>query len=425
MHVAIIGNGVTGVTAALRLRRQRPDWAITIVSGESDHHFSRPALMYIFMGHMRLEDTKPYPDAFWAEQRIDRMRAWVTGIDTERRLLHFEGQTQPLAYDRLLVATGSRSNRFGWPGQDLRGVQGLYGLQDLELLERNVRGARHAVIVGGGLIGIEFAEMLHARHVEVAFLVRESSFWNNIIPEEESQMINRVIRDAGMGLVLGTNLKAIVDDGSGRVTGVITEHGERIDCQLVGLTPGVSPNTAVIAGTPIATGRGVLVDFSFRTSVDGVFAAGDCAELVTPGEGRNLIQQVWYTGRRQGEVAADVIAGEERVYQPGIWFNSAKFLDLEYQVYGQVGPMAPDEKNLYWEHEGGRKSVRIVYNDRSVVGFNLMGVRYRHRVCERWIEERRPVEYVLERLGEASFDPEFFARHEPEMVRTFRGQLSG
>ena len=116
MHVAVIGNGITGVSAALRVRSKRPDWRITIVSGESDYHYARPALMYIFMGHMRYADTKPYPDSFWREERIDLVRDWVTEIDSEgKRLILHRGA--PLAYDRLLLATGSKPNRFGWPGQ--------------------------------------------------------------------------------------------------------------------------------------------------------------------------------------------------------------------------------------------------------------------------------------------------------------------
>ena len=83
MHVAIIGNGVTGITAALRIRERRSDWRITVISGESKYHYARPALMYVFMGHMRYEDTKPYEDSFWAEKGIDLVRGWVSGIDTE------------------------------------------------------------------------------------------------------------------------------------------------------------------------------------------------------------------------------------------------------------------------------------------------------------------------------------------------------
>jgi len=360
-HVVIIGNGITGLTAARRVRDRRPDWRITMISGESTYPYSRPALMYVFMGHMRYQDTKLVGDHYFDVHRIDLVRDWVTGVDLgARRLLLHRGS--PIPYDQLLLATGSVSNRFGWPGQDLAGVQGLYDLIDLKTLYDNVRHTREAVVVGGGLIGIELAEMLHSRGIHVTFLVREGSYWSNVLPGNESEMVNRLIREQGMDLELETELKEIVDDGTGRVRGVITSRGGRIDAQLVGLTAGVSPNVGLARSAGLGVGRGILVDFSLRTDVPGVFAAGDCAELVTGDpDARNLLQQVWYTGKMQGEVAGDVIAGLERSYDPGIWYNSAKFLDLEYQTYGRVNMRVAGEENLYWEHPDGRHAVRIAH----------------------------------------------------------------
>ncbi|MEM7261968.1 MAG: FAD/NAD(P)-binding oxidoreductase, partial [Planctomycetota bacterium] len=408
MHVVIIGNGVTGVSAALELRERDSECRITMISGESKYHYSRPALMYIFMGHMRYEDTKPFEDRHWDDKRIDLVRGWVTGIDTERQRLALHEQ-DPIEYDALVLATGAKPNKFGWPGQDLDGVQGLWGLPDLAKLYKTVERTRRAVIVGGGLIGIELAEMMHSHGVDVTFLVREKSYWNRVLPNEESSMINEIIAEAGLDLRLGVELQEIVDDGQGRCGGVITKSGETIDCELVGLTAGVSPNIDLAKESAIETGRGILVDRRLGTNVENVYAAGDCAEIVEPGDGRNTIEQVWYTGKMQGEFVAKVITGNvSDDYDSGIWFNSAKFLDLEYHTYGQVHRNVEGEQSLYWEADDRRKAVRIIHVDGRAIGFNLMGIRWRHEVCQRWLAENATVDHVLANLQEPFFDPEFY-----------------
>ena len=422
MHVVVIGNGVAGVTAALQVRRRRPGWRITVVSGESTHHWSRPALMYLFLGHMTYQDVKPFEDHVWRERRIELVRAWAVGVDLDARRVRLS-RGEPLAYDRLVLATGSKPNRFGWPGQDLAGVQGLYGLPDLRLLLENVQQTRGAVIVGGGLIGVELAEMLRSRRIHVTMLVREPSYWANVLPREESELVGEVIREEGVELRLSTELASIEDDGTGRCGAVLTSAGERLECQLVGLTAGVAPNLDLAGELDLDLGRGVRVDASFRTSREHVYAVGDCAELVQP-DGTSRVEQVWYTARRQGEVAGDVVAGYERSYDPGIWFNSAKFFDLEYQVYGRVNRDVPGQRDLLWIHPSRRKAARIVFTEaEGVIGFNLMGLRFRHATCERWIAEHAPPERVLERLEDAWFDPELFRRCEDDLRAAFRAQL--
>jgi NADPH-dependent 2,4-dienoyl-CoA reductase/sulfur reductase-like enzyme len=427
LQILVIGNGITGITAALRIRQLRPDWAITIVSEESDHFFSRPAMMYMYMGHMRLTDTEPYATDFWAKHRLKLLRGTVTGINTsDRQVLLDRGH--PLSYDKLLIATGSKSNKFGWPGQDLDGVQGMYSLQDLELLEKRTPHIRNAVIVGGGLIGIEFAEMLHSRGIKVTILAREESYWDNVMPKAEARIINDVIRENGVELQLQAELKEIVDDGNGQACAVVTGDGKRIDCQLVGLTAGVGPNLSALEGSEIPVGRGILVDFGFRTQVPDVFAAGDCAEIVTPENERNRLEQLWYTGRMHGEVVGRNMAGEDAIYDRGIWFNSAKFFDLEWHTYGQVpGGMAePDpgpDRSVYWQHPDKRHAFRLVLDKGKVIGINALGIRFSHPVCERWIAEERSAAYVLDHLREAVFDPEFFQKYESEIGARLKEQL--
>jgi NADPH-dependent 2,4-dienoyl-CoA reductase/sulfur reductase-like enzyme len=424
MHIAIIGNGIAGISAARHLRKLS-DHKITVISGETDYFFSRTALMYVYMGHMRWDDIEPYEDWFWKKNRIELKQGWVDKVDTKTKQLEF-ADGKKMAFDKLIIASGSKPNKFGWPGQDLDGVHGLYSRQDLEALERHSeKGINQAVIVGGGLIGIELAEMLHSRHIPVTFLVRETKYWNAVLPNEESDMITRHIREHGIDLRLETELKEIWSDQNETAQMVVTSTGEKIKCNYVGLTAGVSPNIDFIRFGDIEIKRGILVDENLQTNIPDIYAIGDCAELRNPREGRRGIEAIWYTGRMMGETVAYNICGKKIAYNPGIWFNSAKFLDIEYQVYGNINTRPPENHtSIYWEHSDGRKAIRIVYDNQTseILGFNLMGVRYRHEVCEKWLKEKTHIEEVLRNLGIANFDPEFYKEYEEDVVKIYNQQ---
>ncbi len=422
MHTVIIGNGISGITAARWLRKLDSNHRITVISSETKHFYSRTALMYIYMGHMRFEDTKPYEDWFWSKNRIELIQDHVLSVDPVKNTLSLKSNST-LGYDKLIIATGSKSNKFGWPGQDAKRVSGLYHFQDLEMMENNSENLNRAVIVGGGLIGIEMAEMFKSRGKDVTMIVRESSYWNNVLPPEESNMISRHIKDHHIDLKLGVNLQEIKTNESDEAIGVvIKETQEKIDCQYVGLTAGVSPNIDFIRESGIKINRGILVNEFLQTNYPNIYAVGDCAEQQNARPGRRPIEAIWYTGRIMGETVAYNICGSEVSYDPGIWFNSAKFLDIEYQVYGFVPNQLPEtHSTLYWEHPDGTKAIRLNYERVSgaIAGFNLMGIRYRHEVCESWLKQKTHIEDVLGNLALANFDPEFFKSYEEDVIQMY------
>ena len=429
-HIVIIGNGIAGVTAARHIRKLS-DKRITLIAAESDYFFSRTALMYVYMGHMKFSHLKPYEDGFWEKNRIERVKGYVTQVHTADKQLLIDG-VGTMNYDKLVIATGSKPNTFGWPGQDLPGVQGLYSKQDLELLEENAPNkdvCHRAVIVGGGLIGIELAEMLRSRDIPVTFLVRESSFWNGVLPSGESQMINEHIVEHHIDLRLNINLKEIVADAEGRVKSVIiAETGEEIPCTMVGLTPGVCPNIDFLKDSDIELGRGVKVNRFLETNIEDIYAIGDCAEQREAIGNRHPVEAVWYTGRMMGETVAQTLCGHRIPYNPGHWFNSAKFIDIEYQTYGWVfseGRGQDYEAHFHWRHPHKKMCITVAFHkeNNQFLGINTFGIRMRHEVFDRWLTEQREVDYVMEHLAEAHFDPEFYIRHEPEIITKYNADF--
>ncbi|NND95117.1 MAG: NAD(P)/FAD-dependent oxidoreductase [Flavobacteriales bacterium] len=421
-HIVIIGNGVSGVTCARHIRKRSED-RVTIISAESKFFFSRTALMYVYMGHMRFEDIQPYEPWFWEKNNIELQQAYVREVDFETKVLRLSSGGE-VNYDKLVLAVGSKPNRFGWKGQEYAGVQGLYSKQDLELLESNTdpygeeQRVKRAVIVGGGLIGIELAEMLLTRGIAVTFLVRENLFWGNVLPKGESELVMKHMAEHHVDLRLQTELDEIFADKDGRVRAIKTSGGETIDCQLVGLTAGVSPNIDFLRDSNLEVDRGILVDRKMETNIPDVYAIGDCAQFKQAVSGRRPIEQVWYTGRMMGETLARTLTGEPTEYQPGHWFNSAKFFDIEYQTYGWVYPNPREgEKHFYWEHPDGKKCIRINYLEESgkFIGINSFGIRLRHDVFDRWLTEGRSVDYVISHMRDANFDPEFYRGFESEL----------
>jgi len=418
--VVIIGNGIAGVTAARHIRKNSDD-EILIISAETEFFFSRTALMYVYMGHMRFEDIKPYEDWFWKKNRIDLMFDYVQSIDFEQKQLDLK-KGQSVSYDKLILAVGSKPNKFGWPGQDLKGVQGLYTYQDLEEVEENSKNARNAVIVGGGLIGVELAEMFISRGIAVTFLVREGRFWGNVLPKEEGELITRHIREHHVDLRLNTELDEIIDDGNGQVKEIRTKDGEVIPCQIVGLTAGVSPNVEFLRGSNLKVDRGIVVNAYMETNMPDVYAIGDCAQFDNPVDGRRPVEQVWYTGRIMGETVAQNIAGNRKAYEPGPWFNSAKFFDIEYQTYGWVlAQLQENETDFYWEHENGKIALHVVWDQttKEFKGVNVFGIRLRHELFDNWLKNRASIEEVMANLKTANFDPEFYTHYEEAILNQF------
>jgi NADPH-dependent 2,4-dienoyl-CoA reductase/sulfur reductase-like enzyme len=438
----IIGNGVAGIEAALAARAREPSWEITIVSEESDHFFSRTALMWICTGQMRYRDTEPYERDLYQRLRFVRVRARATGLDLSQRLVHLADH-RSLPYDRLLIACGSRPRPAPWPNGDLLGVGHFVTLQDLDWLERELYGGpasdrpprpyahvngapspylprpsaaekrgrfcERPAVIGGGLLGMEVVEILLSAKKKPKLFLRDDWFWPLLFDRDESRFLTDRMVAHGVEVLPDHEVRAL--EGDGTVAAVETDHG-RYDADLVVVAIGVAPNTEWLKGSGLELDDkgGIVVDDMLTTSAESVLAAGDCAS-VRWFDGQRRPEQLWYTARHQGRVAGKRLAGDRERYDRGVWFNSAKLMDVEYTTVGLVNFDLDGEENRWLEEKGAvRSTTRIVAQHGRVVGFNMLGRRWDHEVLIRWIEERRALGWVIEHLNEAAFDTEFVPR---------------
>lgn len=444
MRIAIIGNGVAGMEAALAVRSREPGWEITVISEESDHFFSRTALMWVFSGQMSHRDIEPLERDAYERLRLRRVRARATGIDSASRRVLFAGGLDPLAYDRLLIASGSKPRPAPWPGSEARGVGHFVTLQDLAWYEREVHGgasrggeppradahlrastddspyrfrevaaerrgrlARKPAVIGGGLIGIEAIEIALAAGLRPHFFIREEWFWPIALEPREASWVAERMAEHGVEVHLEHEVEALETDAEGCVIAVRTHRGRyESDCVVIAI--GVVPNTQWLTDSAVELDElgGIVVDEGLQTSAPDVFAAGDCAS-VRWYDGTRRPEQLWYTARDQGRVAGRRLLGDAARYDRGTWYNSAKLMDIEYTTAGLVSSSLVGAQSWFFEEKGRvRSTTRIVVQENRVVGFNLLGRRWDHTVLIRWIEERRSLPWVLRHLREAAFDTE-------------------
>jgi len=294
-------------------------------------------------------------------------------------------------------------------------------LRDLEALEREAKKGMKAAVLGGGLIGVEVAEVLHDRGLHVSFLIREGWYFPVALDRNEASLVAEHARAHGVDVRLGETVDAVLRGDDGQVRGVRLAGGDEVAADLVVSTIGVVPNTGFLAGSALTLAKSgaIETDDALRTSAPDVWAAGDCAN-VTWYDGSRRPEQLWYTARDQGRLAARSMLGDEVNYRRGAWYNSAKFFDLEYTTAGYVpvstGPdgnpvVPPADLRTWFQRVPGRfESQRIVIKGDRVVGFNMLGSRWNHEPLLDWIHERRPLEWVLQHLHEAQFDEELSPR---------------
>jgi 3-phenylpropionate/trans-cinnamate dioxygenase ferredoxin reductase component len=418
-HVLIIGNGVAGISTARHIRKNA-DHRITVVSEESEFFFSRTALMYVFMGHMKPEHTQPYEKHFWKKNRIELVHDQVKSLDFQNKKAILKNAE--ISYDILVLATGSKTRTLNLLGEECDGILHLYTLQDVEKLEAKIGNTTQTAVVGGGLIGIELCEMLLSRHKKVKFIIREKAFMDFLFSEEESDMLQKHMVEHGLELMLSEEIEEIKTENYA-VNGLKLKSGKNIDCGLLGICIGVEPNLQFLKNEKaLEIERGILVNEYLETSISDVYAAGDCVQLRRPANHRRATEPIWYTAKKMGETIGQTIAGNKKAYEQGIFFNSAKFFDIEYQTYGYVPARASKEIQMfYWKHATANISMRIAFEaeSRVLLGVNVFGLRQRQEVWERWISDGSTIDKVIGQMKASNFDPEFSKRYEHEILKKF------
>ncbi|HEY6285657.1 MAG TPA: FAD-dependent oxidoreductase, partial [Ktedonobacteraceae bacterium] len=298
----IIGNGITGITAAEILRSDDPASSITIVADDPFPVYYRPALKDYLGGKLNEEKLWARPSTFYQEQRIRFVQGRAIGINTVQNFVQLDNG-QRLGYHKLLLANGARPKQLSCAGLNLAGVSTLRTIADYQEIMRLLGNAKRIVVCGSGTLALESSETLNHRGYQVTHLLRQHTLWSEVLDPIASDLVLSEERRDGIDVRTGEEIAEIVGR-KGQVSEVITTTGAHIPCDMVLIAIGIEPLIDFIQASGIVCGRGVKVDNYLHTNVPHIYAAGDVIEITNTITGRTRVLGQWYPAIEQARKAA-------------------------------------------------------------------------------------------------------------------------
>ncbi len=331
----IVGAGVAGFSAAQAIRKIDSGAEIGIISEDPFWYYSRPGLAYYLTGEVDEKLLYPFDKEDMRKLRLKWYSTRATQIDTAEHRVQLDSQTR-LTYDRLLIATGSLASPLTVPGANNQDVLKLDNMGDARMIFQAARRARRAVVIGGGITALELVEGLRAQGVRIHYLMRGERYWNNVLDETESQIVEKRLEHDGIRIHHNTELAEILAD-KGRVVGVRTKDGQQIPCELVAYAIGVKPRVELARAAGLQVERGICVNEFLQTSNRDIYAAGDVAQVFDPFSGESVLDTLWSTARQQGQIAGLNMAGTSTRYTKSVPLNVTRLAGLTTTIIGTVG----------------------------------------------------------------------------------------
>ncbi|MDQ8154647.1 MAG: FAD/NAD(P)-binding oxidoreductase [Gemmatimonadota bacterium] len=383
----IVGSGIAGLSAAESIRANDRTASITMLSVERGPFYSRPGLAYMLTGEVPDEQLTIRSARDVDALRVERRHGRAVQVDAAaREVICDDGARVP--WDRLLIATGAESVRAGFPGEELDGVVHVDGLEEARDFVQRTSSAAGAVVVGGGSTALELVEGLHARGVATHYLMRGERYWAKVFDAVESAIVEaRLIHD-GVALHRFTSVRRAIGE-DGRLVGVETTTGERIPCTLLAVAVGIRPRLALARSAGLASDRGILVNEFLESSLPGVYAAGDVAQVFDPVTGVSLLDTLWASALQQGRTAGLNMGGRRVPHRKRVPINVTRVAGITTTIIGAVG--AADDPDLLtltrgqserwardpdaWVVSGARVGdrLRVMVSGRAIVGAVVMG----------------------------------------------------
>lgn len=399
MNIVIAGFGVAGATAAETARKQNPKAYITLFSKEKDLFYYRPRLPEVVGGDLAPDKVFAHPADWYSERNIElRLGESLAEIHTQGKVVRGSvGSRQ--TYDKLLLAVGAESIRPSFPGDKLDGIFAVRSLNDAWSLNYYAQGKKKAVLIGGGLLGLELGYALTKHGIKVTVL----EMGDRILPRQTTPKSADLLRKelGALGLEFRLQCQADRFEGNRQVENVVLKNGQDLAADIVLISAGITPNLSLATTLGLKVDRGIVVDEYLQTSVPDIFAAGDCAQY--PG----AVGGLWTTSRAQGLVAGVNIAAtgrsEMKKYEPEPPANTLKVAGIDLVSAGNID-CADQFTGVEAATESTYRKV-VVDTERRLIGFTNVGTTLGNRELQKALTAKKVISsQTLEALASPNFD---------------------
>lgn len=391
MQHLIIGAGPAGVNAAESLRKLDPDAGIRIIGDEPEPPYSRMAIPYLLMDRIVEQGTHLREQADHFDRlRIDIERVRVARVDSTAHQAVLENGTA-LAYDRLLIATGSSPALPPLPGIDGPNVATCWTLADARVIHDKAVPGSHVALIGAGFIGSIILEALGMRGVRLSVIEQGERMVPRMMGPQAGGLLQRWCESKGVDVHTGVAVDRIEENG------VHLADGTHIDADLVISATGVRPNVAFLDGSGVKVEQGVLIDRHFRTNVADIYAAGDVAQGLDFCTGGYAVHAIQPTASDHGHLAAANMAGQQTVYEGSMNMNVLDTLGLLSCSFGTwQGVDGGDHAELYAPDDF--RYLSLQFEDDRLIGANAVGLSQHVGILRGLIQRRTPLGAWKQRL---------------------------
>ncbi len=397
MRIGIVGCGVTGVTAAKVIKQNAPETEVTIYTDEDYLYYPRPRLYEILSGEKEPQEIYSYTKDWYDQLGIKvQLRKQVLSINAAGKELTLEGGSKT-SYDRLLLANGARAFVPPIKGVEKRGSFTLRTVEDAVAIKQYAKKGKKAIVIGGGLLGLEFAACLRKLGQQVEVVEIRPRLLPMQLDQDGSAILEDGLRGLGVDAVLGVKTTEIL--GKEAVAGVSLDNGEDISGELVLISAGIKPNIRLAEDARIKVNRGVVVDEYLRTSANDVYAAGDVLEF------HGQVYGIIPPAIEQANIASANMLGEEKiVYNGTLPSNTLKVASISLTSMGLVNPEGSRYEEIKRIDRQGGVYKKIVLDQGKIVGVILLGDRKGTSALIRLMQRETDVTKYKNHLLEEDFD---------------------